>query len=259
LEPTAPNVRNGTHAANRRGSIAARETAGFIVLGKTSIVLLPGLDGTGTLFARFILAAPPQFAVSSIGLPPEALNYDELADHVARNLPVGDPLVVIAESFSGPLALALAVQRPMAALVLCNSFVVAPRWPALRWLIWPVFLRLPLPRFVVRRYMLGEASDDALVDDVARVVASVPASVLAARLRDVLNADEAGSFARCTVPTLYIRGTEDRLVPESASRRMAALRPMSIAQVSGPHFLLQANPVGAWDAITPFLKSLPAV
>jgi pimeloyl-[acyl-carrier protein] methyl ester esterase len=228
-------------------------------LGKTSIVLLPGLDGTGQLFARFIVAAPSQFAVSSIALPPEALSYDKLADHVARNMPVGGPVVVIAESFSGPLALALAVRRPMAALVLCNSFVAAPRWPPLRWCIRPVFFGLRLPRFLVRRYMVGEAADDALVDQVAEVVASVPASVLAARLRCVLNTDEAGSFARCTVPTLYIRGTEDRLVPESASRRMAALRPMRIAHVSGPHFLLQANPVGAWNAVTPFLKSLPAV
>jgi hypothetical protein len=34
---------------------------------------------------------------------------------------------------------------------------------------------------------------------------------------------------------------------------------MSIAQVPGPHLLLQANPVGAWNAVLPFLKSLPAV
>jgi pimeloyl-ACP methyl ester carboxylesterase len=228
-------------------------------LAKTSIVLLPGLDGTGKLFARFIATAPPQFAVTSIALPLEALSYNELADHVARNLPVGEPVAVIAESFSGPLAVALAIRRPMAALVLCNSFVVAPRWRALRWFVWPVFFGLPLPRFVVRRYMLGEAADDALVDDVAGVVASVPASVLAARLRCVLNTDESGSFARCTVPTLYVRGTEDRLVPESALRQMAAVRPISIAHVCGPHFLLQANPVGAWNAVTPFLESLPAV
>ena len=197
--------------------------------------------------------------MSSIALPPEALSYNELAEYVAHNLPSGEPLVVIAESFSGPLALALAARRPMAALVLCNSFVVAPRWRTLRWFIWPVFLGLPLPRFLVRRYMLGEAADDPLVDDVVRVVASVPASVLAARLRCVLNTDETAAFARCTVPTLYIRGTEDRLVPESASRRMAAIRAMSIAHVPGPHFLLQANPAGAWNAVSPFLKSLPAV
>jgi pimeloyl-ACP methyl ester carboxylesterase len=228
-------------------------------LGKTSIVLLPGLDGTGKLFARFIAAAPPQFAVNSIALPPEALGYNDLADHVARRLPAGEPLVVIAESFSGPIALALASRRPMAALVLCNSFVVAPRWRALRWCIWPMLLGLPLSPYLVRRYLLGEAADDALVDDVVGVVASVSPSLLAARLRCVLATNEASSFARCTVPTLYIRGTEDRLVPESSSRRMAAIRPMSIVDVPGPHFLLQANPAGAWNAVTPFLKAAAAV
>ena len=96
----------------------------------------------------------------------------------------------------------------------------------------------------------------ALVDDVVEVVASVPESVLASRLRLVLDTDEVDTFARCEVPTLYIRGTEDRLVPDSAWRRMAVVRPLSIAHVPGPHFLLQANPVGAWNAISPFLESV---
>ena len=65
----------------------------------SSIVLLPGLDGTGDLFARFIAAAPPQFALTSVSLPLAALSYGELADHVARNLPAEEPFVVIAEAF----------------------------------------------------------------------------------------------------------------------------------------------------------------
>ena len=106
-----------------------------------------------------------------IGFPPEPLSYDELADHVARNLPAGEPLVLIAESFSGPLALALALRRPVAALVFCNSFVVTPRTRALRWFTWPVLLGLPLPKFLLRRCMLGPAAEEALIDDVAGVVA----------------------------------------------------------------------------------------
>ena len=228
-------------------------------MGQTAIVLLPGLDGTGRLFKRFIAAAPRQLSLTSIALPPDPLNYNDLADRVAPNLPMGKPLILIAESFSGPLALALAARRPTAALVFCNSFVVAPRSRALRWFISTAWLELPLPRFLVRRYMVGQDADDDLVDDVAAVVASVPVSVLAFRLRLVLDTDEAGTFACCDVPMLYVRGTEDRLVPDSAPLRMAAVRPMSIAHVRGPHFLLQANPVGAWSVISPFLRALPAV
>ena len=228
-------------------------------MNNSHIVLLPGLDGTGRLFKRFVAAAPTHFSMTSIALPPEALSYDDLADSVARKLPEGEPVVAIAESFSGPLALRLTQRRPVAALIFCNSFVAGPRSAALRWLVWPACFWFPLPRFLLRRYMLGPAADDALVEEVAEVVASVPASVFASRLRSVLDSDEAGAFARCVVPTLYVRGTEDRLVPESGLRRMAAIQAMPIAYVPGPHLLLQANPVGAWTAISAFLKSLPAV
>jgi hypothetical protein len=45
---------------------------------------------------------------------------------------------------------------------------------------------------------------------------------------------------------LYLRGTDDRLVPDAAWRRMAAERPITTLHVPGPHLLLQANPIGAW-------------
>ena len=98
-----------------------------------------------------------------------------------------------------------------------------------------------------------------LADDVAEPVASMPASVLALRVRAVLDTDIASAFARCAVPTLYVRGTEDRLVPDAAWRQMATIRPIATAHILGPHLLLQANPSGAWNAISPFLKSLAAV
>jgi pimeloyl-ACP methyl ester carboxylesterase len=169
------------------------------------------------------------------------------------------PIVIIAESFSGPLAVAVAERRPVAAFVFCNSFVVAPRAWTFRWLASPLLFRLPMPGFVLRRYMVGAGADETLVREVSEAVAAVPAAVLASRLRSVLSLDVTDAFGRCIAPTLYVRGTEDRLVPESASRRMAAVRPISIVPVPGPHLLLQANPAGAWRAIVPFLDSLPAV
>jgi pimeloyl-[acyl-carrier protein] methyl ester esterase len=231
---------------------------GLIQLGNTPIILLPGLDGTGKLFSRFVATAPRHMLLTPVALPAAPLTYDELADGIAANLP-NEPVVVIAESFSGPLAVALAERHPVTALVFCNSFIVPPRWRALRWLALPILFKLPVPCFLLRRYMLGATADDTLVREVATAVASVPAALLASRLRYALSLDEAIAFASCTVPMLYVRGTEDRLVPESAWRRMVMTRPMRTARVSGPHLLLQANPAGAWKAIAPFLDSLPAV
>lgn len=224
----------------------------------TRIILLPGLDGTARLFRRFVAIAPPDLSFTPVSFPLEPLRYDELADRVAREVP-DVPIVVIAESFSGPLAVALAERRPVAAFVFCNSFVVAPRSSAFRWLASPLLFRLPMPGFLLRRYMLGAAADETLIREVSEAVAAVPAAVLAFRLRSVFECDATAAFARCVAPTLYVRGTEDRLVPESASARMASARPMRIVTVPGPHLLLQANPVGAWRAIVPFLDSLPPV
>jgi pimeloyl-ACP methyl ester carboxylesterase len=78
---------------------------------------------------------------------------------LAGALPDGKP-VIIAESFSGPLALALAERHSVAALVFCNSFVVAPKSPALGWLPWPFLFKLPVPGFLLRRYMLSRTVDE---------------------------------------------------------------------------------------------------
>jgi len=227
-------------------------------LADSEIVLLPGLDGTAQLFKRFIAAAPSHLSCTPIALPAEPLTYEELADKVAADVPDG-PVVVIAESFSGPLALALVERVRVVALVFCNSFVVAPRARVFRWVARPAVFRRAPPRFLLQRYLLGAPADEALVRDVARVVRSVAADVLASRVQAVLSVDAAMAFARCLVPTLYIRGTDDRLIPDSAWQRMTALRPMCMARVPGPHLLLQANPVGAWHAINEFLAALPAV
>ena len=216
------------------------------------VVLLPGLHGTTTLFSRFIAAAPPNVSITAIPLPVEPLSYVELADRLAGALPDGKP-VIIAESFSGPLALALAARHPVAALVFCNSFVVPPKSPALRWLVHSFLFKLPVPHFLLRRYMLGSAVDESLVREVAAEIAAAPASVLASRVNSALRVDELEAFSRCNVPVLYLRGTDDRLVPDAAWRRMATARPMTTSHMPGPHMLLQAYPAGAWKATVEFL------
>jgi pimeloyl-ACP methyl ester carboxylesterase len=219
------------------------------------IILLPGLDGTAQLFKRFIAAAPPHLSLTPIALPPEPRTYTELADRIASTLPE-DRLVLIAESYSGPLAIAITERRRIDGIILCNSFASAPRARALRWLALPSVMNLRPPALLLRRYMAGERADDALVREVATTIASVPPALLAYRIRSVLTLDEADIFARCSVPTLYLRGTDDRLVPDSAWRRMSRLRHITMAFVPGPHLLLQANPTAAWDVILPFIESL---
>jgi pimeloyl-ACP methyl ester carboxylesterase len=62
----------------------------------------------------------------------------------------------------------------------------------------------------------------------AMCVVAVPV-VLAGRIDDFQ-----ASGASVRAPALYLRGDDDRLVPESAWQRMAALRPVTTVRVPGP-------------------------
>ena len=136
------------------------------LVSKTQIALLPGLHGTTKLFGRFIAAAP-NVSITAIPLTQEPLTYVELADRLAGALPDGKP-VLIAESFSGPLALALAERHPVAAVGVLQQLVVAPSHRRLRLATLAVLFKLPMPHFLLRRYMLGSAVDDTLVREVRR-------------------------------------------------------------------------------------------
>lgn len=211
------------------------------------------MDGTGRLFRRFVAHAPPGLAPEVVALPAEPLSYAALAARLAPALRLDRGCVLVAESFSGPLAARLAAEHAVGALVLCNTFVAPPRGRALRGLASPALFRWSPPRWVVRHLLVGPDAPPALVDEVRAAIASVPSAVLAARLAEVLRADAGAWLARSSAPLLDLRGTADRLVPERCHRRVAAARPAAVARVAGPHFLLQAAPERAWAAITAWL------
>jgi pimeloyl-ACP methyl ester carboxylesterase len=220
------------------------------------IVLLPGMDGTGTLFRRFLAQAPDGFAPEAVALPAERCTHAELAKRIGPVVGLDVSSVLLAESYSGGLALRLAAEHPVAAIVLVNSFVAPPRHRALRLAALPALFRFGTPRAAIRHFLVGARSSPALVDEVKRVVDSVPAHVLAARITEVLSADSGNWLARCTAPLLYLRGTEDRVVPEASVRRITSARDTRVVRVPGPHLLLQAEPARAWAAIIDFVNEI---
>jgi len=74
---------------------------------------MPGLDGTGALFENFATAAPDAMAPVVASYPPdEAMSYEQLAPIATAMLPTGGRCILVAESFSGPLALRVAAGAP---------------------------------------------------------------------------------------------------------------------------------------------------
>ena len=224
------------------------------------MVLLPGMDGTGALFERFRAAAPPGIATDVVALPAEPLTYAQLEATVAPAAALTPDTVLLAESFSGPLALALAARAPVAAVVLVNSFIRSPVPARLARMATPMFFRLPVPEVLLRRMLLGPDADAALVGELRAALRRVPARTLAARVAGIASVDAGpalDALVRAGRPLLYLRGSADRIVGDGSVEGIRARAPgVVVRRVPGPHLLLQASPAAAWAAIVPFLESV---
>ena len=182
-----------------------------------TLVLLPGMDGTGGLFSDFIEALHGEFATAVISYPPATpLGYDALQSLAHTQLPPEGDLVLLGESFSGPVAVALAAQHAgrVKALILCCSFAANPR-PALgRWAFLAPLLPVQwAPRAVMATLMFGRSSTPKLRDALYHAVSLVSPATLRARLASVATSDRSAQLRKIAAPVLYLQATEDRLVP----------------------------------------------
>lgn len=224
-----------------------------------AVVLLPGLDGTGRLFAPFVAEAARALDLVTLAFPADrVLTYQELEEHVLPRLPRGRPYALLGESFSGPLALRLAARRPpgLAALVLAASFHRRPaaRTMALLRPLAPAFFRLPLPAHAVRLLLAGPDASDALVAEVQAGTASVKPAVMAARAAEALRADASEEVRSCPVPLLFLWGRDDRLLRSALPIEIRALSPRAVIRtLPTPHLVLQRAPREALAEIQAFL------
>ncbi len=227
------------------------------------IVLLPGMHGTGALFRLLLEAFPRGIGASVLSYPPDrALGYPELLALVRRKVAGSPPFVLVAESFSGPIAIEFAAARPpnLRGLVLCATFARNPLPPSLQWLraaAQAALFRVRPPAAVVRSLLLGRDAPPDLVEAVSEATRRVLPSVMAHRLRQVLDVDVESALPGIAVPVLYLAGSADRLVGLRGLKRIAARLPgLESVVLEGPHLLLQARPGEAAREIVRFCGRL---
>lgn len=226
-----------------------------------TIVLLPGMDGTGTLFEPFVAELGQQFKVQIVRYPTTgALGYQELEEQARNSLPTSGRFVILGESFSGPIAVSLAASRPagLVGLILCATFISNPRplFGPLRLLAGALPVKLA-PLAVLSTALLGRFATPQLRSALAAAMAQVSGEALRARLRAVLSIEVSAKLEGVGVPLLYLLAKHDQVVPVSALKRIARVFPaIQVVPVNAPHFLLQAAPREAAAAVTKFLQSL---
>jgi len=227
------------------------------------LVLLPGFDGTGRLFAPLLKSFPAETKIKVVDFPLQTpLNYRQLVEHVRQRLPSDRPLVLCAESFSGPIAIQLAhtASLDVKGIILCATFAQSPR-PLLlklsRLLPLSFLFRFSIPRRLVRRMFLGREAPDSLIQLFLQCISAVSADTLAIRLREIAAVDLRSTLQAIKIPCWYLRAKSDALVPPRCLRTFQENIPyLVVKEVEGPHLLLQANPQACSQVISEFLNGL---
>jgi pimeloyl-[acyl-carrier protein] methyl ester esterase len=219
------------------------------------LILLPGLDGTGALMAPLAAALRVGHGVEVVSYPPNLTRYDEIARWLAPQLS-GRDYALIAESFSGPLAIAIAEERPedLKAVILIASFACSPRrLPA--FLARALYL-LPLRSLtlmrVTQRFLVGRWGETTFPEDFVKVLREIPRLTLVDRMRAVARVDVSDRLSEIPGPKLLIVGSADRLVPRSQSA-MFATAGWTVEGIEGPHFLALTRPADVAEQIERFL------
>jgi pimeloyl-ACP methyl ester carboxylesterase len=228
-----------------------------------TLVLLPGLDGTGDFFQPLLEALGEGVRTHVVRYPVAgAYDYATCQQLVRAELPTDGPYVLLGESFSGPVAISLAAQAPpgLAGVILCCTFAGNPR-PRLAF-IRPLLPFLPfhgtgsslrLSRFLV----LGRWITPSIRELHQRILASVPAKTMRSRIEAVADCDVREALASIRLPTLCLIARHDRLIPKAAARLIRQQAPAAtLVEIDAPHCLLQCEAAQAAAKIREFLHEL---
>ena len=227
-----------------------------------ALVVLPGLDGTGRLLVEFAAAARQSFeSVVVVSYPPDApLDYSALERMARQALPHATPFVLLAESFSGPIALSIAATPPanLVALVLSTTFARNPvrlLRPFAPWTRLAPVRAVPLA--LMSWWLLGHWATPTRQSALRAALHDVSPDVLRIRAAAALRIDVTPCLSRIHMPVLYVRATNDRLILAAAGEQiLRALPQAELIELVGPHMLLQATPDAVARAVVAFASAV---
>ena len=219
----------------------------------SEVLFLPGFDGAAELRRPFMDALRRRFATRGVSYPGAALGtLNAYARFAAAASAAESRPVVVAESFSGLVAVRWAARDPhVAALVLCASFARNP-------MPWLTTMGATLP-FAVKlgAHLLPaitSASRDALrrkwSSELSRTLAALPEEVVAERLRMIAEADITADLGTLAMPIVLVQFEEDVVIGARARQELEAACPKAeVVRIAGPHFSLETRPAECAEAI----------
>ncbi len=223
-------------------------------MSEKTLVLMPGLDGTGRLFEPVIPLLEQQFRLTVVTYP----NLNSFNDYIncARSqLPAEPGYSILAESFSGPVALALMAQQgdQIGPSVLAATFSRSPLQALTQ-----MASIIPSQLFSIgtlNEYCLDVSANSSHDDtDTAPlpmdVTQQLDGSQLKHRIEINSRIDITAMLPDIQTPLLYLRATRDRIVSEAHAELLQDNLPnLRRVDIDAPHLLLQTRPRECCDHI----------
>ena len=229
---------------------------------KYLLVLVPGLDGTGELFKPLMKILPKELNTLIVKYPKDKiLTFEELVAVVNEQIPKNKEIIILAESFAGPVVLNLLknYQFDVKNIIFCSTFAISPRKRLLTLLkVMPLssVFHLPIPNFILKYFCVGKGASKVLIDLVKDAIKIVKPAVLASRLRMLVDIDERNSLNKLSsIDCCYIQALEDKLVLNQCVDDFIDNVPnLKVKVINGSHFIIQAKPDEYWRFIKTILS-----
>jgi len=226
-----------------------------------TLVLLPGMDGTGELFENLLVELPTSLKTVIVRYPTSTvLNYEELTSLANMQIPKNTSYVLLGESFSGPIAIALAANanEQLKGVILCCTFATNPRplLSNLSFLVPAITITVKLLS-VASKLLMSSFQNAKVYDQLKAVLPKVSPETMRARLDAVIGVNYLAELTKINVPILYLKGKQDHLVPSSASKTIVKYaKSVSLVELDAPHLLLQIAAKKAASEISSFMQKL---
>ena len=226
---------------------------------KTTLVLLPGLNGTIGLFKPLIECAQGCFDVLPLAYPThEKKTYSELVLNVSSQIQkIKGPYILVGESFSGPISLFLTEKKPhgLLGVVMVASFVSAPNYQFGKYLPWKFGFSLAVPLYKIRS-AVSSKENRSFIAAISRELEQVAPYVLAHRIQEIFSVNAVEALKTCCYPIVYFRGVKDYVVPKKNLNKIISIKPgVKVVEFNTQHFLLQSKPEQAVSELQVFESS----
>jgi pimeloyl-[acyl-carrier protein] methyl ester esterase len=233
-------------------------------MARRHLVLLPGLDGTGSLFAPLLANLPETLMPVVVKYPPDqVLYYEQLFPYIREVMPWDQPFILLAESFSGPMAIKFAAEQPanIHALVLVSSFFSKVEAPNASWTSFftkEKWFERATPDSAIKQLVTGGIAEPALLAAIKEAIHTVRPEVLAHRVRLMFEFDYSRALQEMRAPLLCLAGKQDKLAaPQAIQKLLEGRENSSCVNLDASHLLLQTHPKEALKAIQEFVHKLP--